>query len=112
LLALCEQRSSPYDFDTLSKLGEHCSEREAQAKKVERKVQKSAAALLVADRVGQYFSGVIVGATEKGTWVRIDHPTIEGRVARGWSGLDVGDRVRVKLLSFDVEQGFIDFARV
>ncbi len=111
LLAMIHGHKSPYSFDVLSKLGEHCSEREAAAKKVERKVQKSAAALLVANRVGDYFNGVVVGATEKGTWVRIDRPTIEGRVARGWSGLDVGDRVRVKLLSYDIEQGFIDFGR-
>lgn len=111
LLAMCEKKSAPYDFETLNKLGEHCSEREAAAKKVERRVQKSAAALIVADRVGDYFNGVVVGASDKGTWVRIDRPTIEGRIARGWSGLDVGDRVRVKLLSYDVEQGFIDFGR-
>lgn len=111
MFAMIQKDDSPYTFDELNKLGEHCSEREAAAKKVERKVQKSAAALLVADRVGDYFNGVVVGATEKGTWVRLDHPTIEGRVARGWHGLDVGDRVRVKLLSYDVEQGFIDFGR-
>jgi VacB/RNase II family 3'-5' exoribonuclease len=111
LVAMCAGHRTPYDYPTLTKLGEHCSEREQIAKKVERKVQKSAAALLVADRVGDYFNGVIVGATDKGTWVRIDRPSIEGRVSRGWSGLDVGDRVRVKLLSYDIEQGFIDFGR-
>lgn len=111
LLAMINGHASPYSFDTLSKLAEHCSERESAAKKVERKVQKSAAALLVADRVGDDFNGVVVGATEKGTWVRIDRPAIEGRIVRGWQGLDVGDRVRVKLLSYDIEQGFIDFGR-
>jgi VacB/RNase II family 3'-5' exoribonuclease len=111
LAAMCAGRSSPYDYATLNALGAHCSEREQMAKKVERKVQKSAAALLIADRVGDFFNGVVTGASDKGVWVRVERPTVEGRLSRGASGLDVGDRVRVRLLSYDVEQGFIDFGR-
>lgn len=111
LLAMSAGHRTPYDFDALSKLGEHCSEREQAAKKVERKVQKSAAALLIADRVGDVFRAVVVGASPKGTWVRLEHPAVEGRVVQGDRGLDVGDRVKVRLLSYDVEQGFIDLAR-
>jgi exoribonuclease-2 len=74
-------------------------------------VRKSAAALLLASRIGERFDGVVTGASEKGTWVRIFQPTVEGKVVRGFEGLDVGDRVRVELVHTDVERGFIDFVR-
>ena len=74
-------------------------------------MRKSAAALLLSPRVGEAFEGVVTGASEKGTWVRVLHPPVEGRVVRGSNGLDVGDRVRVRLLDTDVERGYIDFAR-
>ena len=54
---------------------------------------------------------IVTGASPKGTWVRIPHPAVEGRVVRGEHGLDVGDPVRVELVRTDVERGFIDFAR-
>jgi len=50
-------------------------------------------------------------ATEKGTWVRFFHPPVEGKLIQGFEGLDVGDRLRVKLIGTDVDRGFIDFAR-
>jgi exoribonuclease R len=103
---------APYNIDELQVLARHCTEQEDSAKKVERQVQKSAAALLLARRVGERFEGVISGASEKGTWVRIVRPPVEGRVVRGFQGLDVGDRVSVELVGTNVEQGFIDFARV
>ena len=65
-----------------------------------------------ASRIGERFDGLVTGASEKGTWVRISHPTTEGRVVRGFEGLDVGDRVRVQLVRTDVARGFIDFATV
>ena len=89
-----------------------CTAREDAADKVERQVRKSAAALLLGGRVGQRFDAIVTGASEKGTWVRIRRPAVEGRVIRGESGLDVGDRTRVELVGTDVERGFIDFARV
>jgi exoribonuclease-2 len=79
---------------------------------VERQVVKSAAALLLASRIGARFDAIVTGASEKGTWVRISRPTTEGRVVRGFEGLDVGDRVRVQLVRTDVARGFIDFATV
>ena len=75
-------------------------------------MRKSAAALLLAGRVGARFDGIVTGASDKGTWVRISGPAAEGRVIRGFSGLDVGERVRVELVHTDVERGFIDFAAV
>jgi hypothetical protein len=78
--------------------------------KVERQVAKSAAALLLSSRIGATFRGIVTGASDKGTWVRISGPTTEGRVVKGFQGLDVGDRVTVQLIRTDVERGFIDFA--
>jgi RNase II-type exonuclease len=74
-------------------------------------VRKSAAALLLAGRIGQRFDAVVTGASEKGTWVRVPRPAVEGRVVRGERGLDVGERTRVELVATDVERGYIDFAR-
>jgi exoribonuclease-2 len=75
-------------------------------------VRKAAAALWISNRIGQDFDAVVTGASRKGTWVRLCRPPIEGRLERGWEGLDVGDRLRVRLVSTDPDQGFIDFARV
>jgi len=102
----------PYTREELSGLALHCTDQETNAAKVERQVSKSAAALLLAPRIGERFDGLVTGASEKGTWVRIVHPATEGRVVRGFAGLEVGGRVRVELLHTDVDRGFIDFARV
>ena len=74
-------------------------------------MRKSAAALLLAGRIGQHFDAIVTGVSDKGTWVRIAHPAVEGRVIKGFAGLDVGDRVGVTLLHTDIERGFIDFGR-
>ena len=103
---------APYGVDELQALAQHCTDQEDNAKKVERQVQKSAGALLLERRVGERFEGIVTGTSEKGTWVRIVHPPLEGRVVRGFQGLDVGDRVAVELVDTNVERGFIDFARV
>jgi exoribonuclease-2 len=105
-------RPAPVSDDELRALGAHCTEQEHNAAKVERQVRKSAAALLLQGRVGQQFDGMVTGASEKGTWVRITQPLAEGRVVQGFEGLDVGDKIHVRLLRTDVQRGFIDFARV
>jgi exoribonuclease-2 len=102
---------APYTPDDLGALAQHCTEQEANADRVERQVRKSAAAMLLESRIGERFDAIVTGASEKGTWVRILDPPVEGKVVRGAKGLDVGDRVRVELLQTDVERGFIDFAR-
>ena len=112
LKAALAGQSSPYANDELRTLARHCTEQEDNAAKVERQVAKSAAAMLLASRVGARFDGIVTGASDKGTWVRITGPTTEGRVVRGFEGLDVGDRVRVELLRTDVGRGFIDFAAI
>jgi VacB/RNase II family 3'-5' exoribonuclease len=101
----------PYTLEELDGLAAHCTEQQANADKVERSVRKSAAALLLASRIGQHFDGIVTGASDKGTWVRIAEPVAEGRVIRGFEGLDVGDHVRVELVHTDVGRGFIDFKR-
>ncbi len=104
-------RPSPYSDAELTALAARCTRREDDATKVERLVRKAAAALLLEGRQGQLFDGLVTGASAKGTWVRIFQPPVEGRVVRGEVGLEVGDRVRVRLLGTKVEAGFIDFAR-
>lgn len=111
LKAALADNPAPYGREELAGLARHCTEQEDNAAKVERRVQKSAAALLLSSRIGQRFDGIVTGAADKGTWVRIREPTVEGRVVRGFEGLDVGDHVQVDLVSTDVERGFIDFAR-
>ena len=101
----------PYTIPELTELAKHCTEREDDATKVERRVRKSAAALLLSGRIGEQFDALVTGASPKGTWVRVFQPPAEGRLERGFQGLDVGDRVHVKLVHTDVERGFIDFAR-
>jgi exoribonuclease-2 len=99
-----------YSLTELAAVAERASEREVAAQKVERRVRKSAAASLLRSRVGERFEGIITGAADKGTFVRIDRPHAEGKVVEGARGLRVGDRVTVTLLSTDVERGYIDFA--
>jgi len=104
-------KKPPYSVDELAELAQHCTEQEDAANKVERQVRKSAAACLLERRVGERFDGIVTGASSKGTWVRIFHPPVEGKLVRGEKGLDIGDRVHVKLDEVNVERGFIDFVR-
>ncbi|HJZ72152.1 MAG TPA: RNB domain-containing ribonuclease [Vicinamibacterales bacterium] len=101
----------PYAIDELERLAAHCTQQEDAANKVERQVRKSAIALVVATRIGEQFDAIVTGASPKGTYVRVSTPPIEGRVMRGDRGLDVGDRVRVRLSGVDVDRGYIDFER-
>ncbi len=104
--------SQPYENDELAALARHCTEAEDAAKKVERQVTKSAAALLLESRIGERFDAIVTGASDKGTWVRLLSPPVEGRLESGFEGVDVGQRLRVQLVSTDVERGYIDFKRV
>jgi VacB/RNase II family 3'-5' exoribonuclease len=102
-------RPSPYTLSELTALARHCTQQEDNAQKVERQVRKSAAALLLAPRIGARFDAIVTGASVKGTWARISGPIAEGRIVRGFEGLRVGDRVPVNLVHTDVARGFIDF---
>jgi VacB/RNase II family 3'-5' exoribonuclease len=101
---------TPYSNSELQTLAAHCTVQEDHAAKVERRVSKSAAALLLQAKIGQTVAATVTGAADKGTWARTTSPPVEGRVVRGFQGLKVGQAIRVRLLSTDVARGFIDFA--
>jgi exoribonuclease-2 len=101
----------PYSNDELAALAQHCTEQEEAAKKVERQLVKSAGAILLAPRIGQTFDATVTGVTDGGTWVRIFHPPVEGKLDKGFEGRNVGDRLRVQLVHTDVERGYIDFVK-
>ena len=101
-------RPVPYANDELAALALHCTEQEDAAKKVERQVVKSAAALLLSSRIGEKFDAMITGASDKGTFARLAHPPVEGKLVDGFGGRKVGERLRVQLLHTDVERGHID----
>jgi exoribonuclease-2 len=102
---------SPYSDDELTATARNCTLKEDAARKVQRNMTKRMAAVALRNRVGQTFSGVVTGVTPEGVFVRVLDPPVEGRLMRGEHGLDVGDRLRVTLLSTDPRRAFIDFAR-
>ncbi len=112
LKAALEGRPLPYSMDELDVLATHCTETEDVVNKVERQVEKSAAALLLESRIGEQFDSIVTGAAEKGTWVRLLDVPVEGKLVSGFDGVDVGNRIRVQLISVDVQKGFIDFKKV
>ncbi|MEK6281237.1 MAG: RNB domain-containing ribonuclease [Acidobacteriota bacterium] len=101
----------PYTLEELRQIAERCTERDHAARKVERKMRKVAAAVLLRDQIGQVFEAIVTGVSEKGTFARVLKPPVDGRIMRGERGLRVGEKIRVRLLSTDPENGFIDFAR-
>lgn len=104
------RETPPYSVDELQDLAAHCTMQEDAAKKVERQLRKSEAALLLRPRIGQYFDGIVSGVNEKGTWIRVFDPPVEGRLIEDPVIRTVGQLIRVKLVSTHVERGFIDFA--
>jgi exoribonuclease-2 len=112
LKAALRGAAAPYGDDELRALAAHCTDQERNAARVERQVRKSAAALLLQAHLGQTFEAIVTGTSADGTWVRIAQPLAEGRVVKGFEGLDVGDTIRVRLVHTDVQRGFIDFVRV
>ena len=103
--------ATPYTLEALTAIAAHCTLQEDQASTVERRVLKAAAAHLLESRIGEVFDATVTGAPPKGIFVRIDSPMVEGRVVGGFEGLDVGDTLRVRLRSVDIERRFIDFER-
>jgi exoribonuclease-2 len=112
LKAALANQPAPYRINELTDLAEHCTHAEDTAVKVERQVEKSAAALLLESRIGEQFEAIVTGASEKGTWVRLLSLPIEGMLVQGNTGIDVGDQIRVQLVEVDVYRGYIDFKRV
>ena len=103
--------AAPYTVAQLGEIARHCTLQEDNASKVERQVLKAAGAFLLHGRIGEVFDALVTGAAAKGTFARIARPLLEGRVVRGFEGLDVGDRVRLRLVAVDADKGFIDFER-
>jgi exoribonuclease-2 len=112
LKAALAGQAVPYEIHDLDLLAVHCTQAEDAANKVERQVEKSAAALLLENRLGEQFDAICTGASEKGTWVRLLNMPVEGKLVSGYAGVDVGDRLRVQLTETNVEAGFIDFKKV
>jgi exoribonuclease-2 len=100
----------PYSADDLNAIAVHCTLMEDNARKVEREMQKRIAAVVLAKRIGQSFPAIVTGVNKYGTFVRTLDPHVDGMVVSGGKGLDVGDKVTVKLVSTDPQRGFIDFA--
>jgi exoribonuclease-2 len=111
LHAMMVSAPPPYSDTELAAIATHCNEADASLRKIERDMQKRVAAVAMAHRIGEIFRGVVTGASDKGVYVRVIDPPFEGRVIQGGDGLDVGDRVNVKLLHTDPARAFIDFAR-
>lgn len=109
LKAALGKEKPPYSTSELGALAIHCTAQEDAAQKVERRLRKSEAALLLENRIGQYFDGVVTGSSSYGVWVRIFSPPVEGKLVNLRAQVNVGDKVRVKLISTNVERGFIDF---
>jgi exoribonuclease II len=101
----------PYGDDELAAIANDCTVKENDARKVEREMSKRIAAVMMSDRIGATFDAIVTGVTPKGTFVRVLKPHVEGLLARGQEGLDVGDTVRVTLVRADAERGYIDFER-
>jgi len=110
--AMLHNQPPPYTDDELAAIAQHCTQMESAARKVERTMQKRIAAVALAGSIGNIFRGVITGAGDKGTFVRVFDPPVEGMVVRGAKGLDVGDKVNVTLLHTDPQRAFIDFGTI
>ena len=110
--AMLAGQRNPYSDDELTAIAANCTQKEDAARKVEREMSKRLAAVAMQHRIGEVFDAMVTGATEKGTFVRVMQPHIEGLLAQGAQGLDVGDKLRAKLIRTDVQKGYIDFARV
>lgn len=108
--SVIDKQEVPYTAAELEEICQWLTEQEKQSKKAERFMRKAAAAVLLRDKIGETFTGLITGASEKGTYVRLISPPAEGRITEKERGLRVGQKVRVRLLGTDPYKGFIDFA--
>jgi len=110
LKAWLAKAAQPYSVDDLGAIAQHCTLMEDASRKVEREMQKRIAAVVLQKRIGQSFPAIVTGVNHYGTFVRTLDPHVEGMLVQGGKGLDVGDKLTVKLISTDPQRGFIDFA--
>lgn len=108
--AVIAKQPPPYSAEELESIAEHCNEQERAARKVERKMRKVVAATVMQRHIGENFDAIVTGITPSGTFARILRPPVDGRIEQGEQGLNIGQKVNVKLLSADPRSGFIDFA--
>jgi len=111
LKAMLAGQPNPYSDSELSSIASNCTQREDAARKVERDMGKRIAAVAMQSRIGDVFDAIVTGVTDHGTFVRVLQPHIEGLLIQGQKGLDVGDKLRAKLVHTDVQRGYIDFTR-
>jgi VacB/RNase II family 3'-5' exoribonuclease len=109
--AMLAGKANPYSDDELTAVAANCTQKGDAARKVEREMSKRLAAVAMQNRIGQVFDAIVTGVTDHATFVRVLQPHIDGMLAQGQHGLDVGDRLRAKLIRTDVQKGYIDFAR-
>ena len=109
--AMLAGQSNPYSDDELTAVAVNCTAKGDAERKVEREMSKRMAAVAMQNRIGATFDAVVTGVTPHGTFVRALQAHVEGLLAQGAQGVDVGDKFRVKLIRTDVQHGFIDFAR-
>ena len=109
--AMLAGQTNPYSDDELTAIASNCTQKEDAARKVEREMSKRLAAVAMQHRIGEVFDAIVTGATDHGTFVRVLQPHVEGLLAQGAQGLDVGDKLKAKLIRADVRSGYIDFAR-
>jgi VacB/RNase II family 3'-5' exoribonuclease len=110
LKAMFAGEAQPYAEDELASIAAHCTLMEDNARKVEREMQKRIAAVVLRPRIGQSFPAIVTGVNQHGSFVRTLDPHVDGMLVRGGKGLDVGDKLTVKLVATDPQKGFIDFA--
>jgi exoribonuclease-2 len=109
--AVLAKQLAPYSDDELASIARNCTLKEDAARKVEREMSKRIAAVAMSSKIGELFDAIVTGVTPHGTFVRVLKPAVEGLLAQGQRGADIGDKLRVKLINTDIERGYIDFAR-
>ncbi len=72
--------SSEYTFDELSRMGEHCSERERYAVEAERDSVKLKQVEYLSEKLGQTFDATISGVTENGLYCQLNDIYCEGMI--------------------------------
>jgi VacB/RNase II family 3'-5' exoribonuclease len=108
--AMLSGAAAPYSDGELEAVASNCTVKEDAARKVEREMSKRLAAVAMSHRIGDTFDAIVTGVTPRGTFVRVLQPHIEGLLVQG-QGVDVGDKLRAKLMRTDVQRGYIDFAK-
>jgi exoribonuclease-2 len=112
LHAMMTNAPAPYTDAELMQIAQHCNDADKALRKIDRDMQKRVAAVAMSSHIGEIFRAVVTGASDKGVYARVLTPPFEGRILQGGDGLDVGDKVSVKLLHTDPLRAFIDFAKV